>query len=304
MKKVLLASAMIALMAGCSKNETDMLPLLNEIAFSNLNDRVGTRAANASADDYRVFAATASGSEWYIDDTMDGTRNTPAAGPYYWLQPVADIDFWGYAPAHAGVVEKVFPEVSLVYSVPAGADEDLTIADKVTAQSGTVMFTFRHVLSKITVSANLSEALATAGYSITTAPTATVSVGVSKGTIRPTDPNPEWSAVSDPASYSGTVSYMVLPQNAEGTIIGLNGIVISKGGQEIFSGSLSPNVIPAGIVAGDAFQKGKHYAVKIGITNVATDDNGDPVFGSEILFSASVADWDTAAGTDTPLEQN
>ena len=121
MKKVILAIVAVIALASCSNNESEMLKNpANEIKFTNLNDRV-TRVANDAGDDYQVYAElTTSASAWYINDVIDGTLNTAAAGPYYWPAGSATLDFFSYAPAGTtnATVSATHPALSITYTVP------------------------------------------------------------------------------------------------------------------------------------------------------------------------------------------
>ena len=312
MKKILLLTVAVTLLAGCSKNESEMLKTpANEVRFSNLNDRI-TRAANDAGNDYRVYAKSTLSSEtsWFINDVVDGTLNTAAAGPYYW-PAAATVSFFAYAPATSGTVTATYatPSVSIVYTVPSSANEDFTVAEPMTAQSsstgtpaGTVNFQFEHKLSKVTVNASLSTALSGAGYTISTASATTnFNVASNQGTIDAAVSSSSFASIGgSSATYSGAMSYMIMPQSTTGATLQVKNVTISRGGTTIYTGDLAVFSFSAGNISGNAFVKNTHYALNLEITNLSHDDGGNLIFGDEIKFSATTTTWATS---NVPISQ-
>ena len=74
MKKILMALAAAAILAGCSKNEQENVDGFTpkQIKFTNLNDKL-TRAANDGNDPYRVYAAWSGGTGWFINDQVSAS---------------------------------------------------------------------------------------------------------------------------------------------------------------------------------------------------------------------------------------
>ena len=350
MKNLLLVGA-ATLVASCSQNIDEGVASTNkEITFSHLNARI-TRAdklhngANDNSDDYKVYAAIAQedtkigsspitkpleSTNWYFVDevygktTDRGTANQPKKGPYYWLSSGAALDFYAYAPA--SVVATGEPgNLNIAYTVNDRADEDLTIASPIenmtfekTAPLGVINLQFYHVLSKIVISAELSNELTQSGYTIEPNYTASLTMKHKMGNISPTGSDRQWSIPSGEngnATYSGRTSYMVLPQDVEGNSLQLDDLVIKKNGLQVFPAkthggksstgkSLKKYILKASdIINGEkdikddlirndgTFMPGKQYNFKIVISNLSFDENGNPVFGKEIKFDANVADW-------------
>lgn len=316
MKKLFMMMATTAIvLAGCSKDEMDHIPNgQKEIKFSNLNDKVNTRAANDNGYNYQVYAVWNGGTTWLINDDVDGTTNVPSGGPYYWpTEAGSTVDFYAWAPSLVTATAN-YPDLSIDYTV-GNAEEDFTIAKPKTGlSSGVVAFEFAHMLSKISVTASLSQDLLDAGYSLdattlATGLSANLSVNTVGGTINPKDADPVWTApISNQATYTNT-SFLIMPQTSTGcTVQIMNGIQIMKDDvHQIYIGGLSEYTIKAGDIAGDVFEKGKHYMLNLTIDdsshgNGPDPENPDPIFNI-ITFTSDVADWDTPAGIDTPLGQ-
>ena len=81
MRKILMALAAAAILAGCSKNEQENVDGFTpkQIKFTNLNDKL-TRAANDGNDPYRVYAAWSGGTGWFINDQVSAS-DVPSGGP-------------------------------------------------------------------------------------------------------------------------------------------------------------------------------------------------------------------------------
>lgn len=305
MKKIFIVAAAVIALAGCSQSEfEDTLAGQKEIKFSNLNDKVTTRSANDASADYQVYAAWSTGSTWYINDVVGGTSNLPAAGPYHWPAN-GTVDFYAWAPSSVAATG-TYPALSIAYTVPAAANQDFTVAaPKTGLSSGTVALEFAHMLSKISVTASLHQDLLDAGYVLsTTGLTARLDVQSTGGTINPKAATAVWTSPNTTtASYTGAASYMIMPQSSVGCKVKVTGgIVITKNGTEIYSGDLNEYTIAASNVTGDQFAMGKHYMLNLTISDTSTGGGGEDIFNI-ITFSANVADWDTPAGTDTPLVQ-
>ena len=351
MKNLLLFGA-ATLVVGCSQNVVDTPePTRNEISFSHLNSRITRTStgfqdgANDNKDDYKVYVAvseekqelgntpnapTVETTNWFIIDevygktTASGTANQPKKGPYYWLSPDVALDFYAYAPATIEASGEP-GNLKIYYTVKDKADEDFTVATPVekmtygqTKGLGVVNLQFYHVLSKIVISAKLSQKLLDAGYTIEPGYTADLTMNCKSGYMCPTTIDRQWSIPVEgrvKASYAGATSYMVLPQDVEGNTLQIKGLIIKKNGIQVFpSKSVTSSALnvytlkatdvingakdPVDAEDGDdgSFLTGKQYNLNITINNLATDDGGKPVFGKELKFNAEVANWSEVNG--------
>ena len=298
--------ATVMAFASCSQTELDENFVgQKEIKFSNLNDKVNSRAANDESADYQVYADwNGSSTEWFIDAVVNGTSNSPSGGPYHWPNS-GTVDFYSWAPSSV-TATATYPSLSIAYTVPAAANQDFTIAaPKTGLSSGTVAFEFAHMLSKISVTASLSQALLDAGYTLsTTGLAAKLDVQSTGGTVDPKTTPAAWTSPNTTtASYTGAASYMIMPQSSVGCAVQITGgITITKNGVKIYSGDLNKYEIVSGNVSNDQFAMGKHYMLNLTISDTSTGGGGEDIFNI-INFTANVADWDTPAGTDTPLVQ-
>ena len=346
MKNLLLLGA-ATLVVGCSQNIVDTPePTRHEISFSHLNSRITRTSsgfedgANDNKDDYKLYVAisteehdlgtapiapTIESTNWFIIDdiygktTANGIANHPKKGPYYWLSPDVALNFYAYAPATIEASGEP-GALTIYYTVKDKADEDFTVATPVekltfekTNGTGTVNLQFYHVLSKIVISAKLSPELISAGYTIEPGYTADLTMNCKSGYMCPTTIDREWSIPVEgrvKASYAGSTSYMVLPQNVEGNTLQIKGLIIKKNGIQIFpsksiaSSALNVYTLKAtDVINGEkdqdgdmekndgAFLPGKQYNLNISINDLATDDGGNPVFGKELKLNAEVANW-------------
>lgn len=305
MKKIFFMAATVMTLASCSQTELEQTPIgQKEIKFSNLNDKV-TRAANDNNANYKVYADWSGiTTDWFINDVVDGTTNAPVNGPYHW-PATGTVDFYAWAPSTV-TATGTYPNLSIAYTVPAGADEDFTIAAPITGMSsGTVNFIFSHMLAKISVTATLDQNLLDAGYVlITTGLTASLDAQSTGGTVDPKTSPATWTLPnSTTATYTGAASYMIMPQTSIGCAVQVTaGILITKNGTEIYNGTLSKYTIGAGNVTGDQFGMGKHYMLNLTISDSSTGGGGENIF-NVISFTSTVTPWDTPTGTDTPLVQ-
>lgn len=326
------------LLISCSQNEVQICaPSKTEIVFTNLNDRISFdgksvllgNGANSSGDDYKVFAQSElNESNWYIVDEVCGhgvELNKPKKGPYYWLGSSQRISFYAYAPAQFAILKgetvsrtKVITKMNDVqklfidYTVPAMANEDFTIADPINdatpeTKSGAVNFNFRHVLSKVSVSVKLSDALIKSGYTIEKCYKAQLAVTKNRGTIDPTVINGLWTNLSVdndvPLVYANDTTYTILPQLATDCTIQIKNVVIKKNGITIFPlnekiGNLKVYSIKNGDVKvsgepslDNQFAMGKQYSLKFIIDNLVSNQDGGMIFGTEINFNSTIASW-------------
>lgn len=327
MKKILLSVAVLATLASCSQNEVVDLPQSNEIGFRTLNDRVVSKNANDNETpvDFRVFAQKVGSEAWsFVDYVTDGatTATAPAGGPYYWPTDGSTMKFYGYAPYEDGntVTESAATAgtVNLAYIVPAGAQEDFTVATPVESipdaetkeyADTNVAFTFNHMLSKVSVKVELEDEFGDKNF---------ISVN------EKTEPNPatayndndaEFTATftalknaiavdataSDPApaaatvdantslAYSGVQSYYIAPQAFKDCKLQINGITIRDNATKsvMLSGDLKELTLTGAEIEGKTdveFEAGVHYIFTITIS-------GESIDAPEITFTANTAEW-------------
>ncbi len=349
MKKMIFSLAAVGLLASCSQNEIqEMTEKSNEIKFSTLNDKV-TRAANDTNDPYQVFAKLSNGEVtgdyWFMNETLiPGTANSgtnsdgfnnytsrdqiQSGNKFYW--PANNgwiLNFYGFAPAHVYsmlVEDKEYKSLNINYTVPTAtekgdAQEDFTIAipqsftDKTKPSGNNVHFQFKHMLSKVTISVDLTKALKDAGYSVSYGAenihTPSLTVLMVNGTINAMDDTPTWENLTDVAgegydsyndlreplnewtTYTGNSNYLILPQSSPHTSISLP-VVIKKNGVIVFEGDVTYTIKPDDM-ASNEFLPGKNYGMNITINGESTTGpDGKPIFGHEIIFSSEVANWD------------
>lgn len=159
MKKILIAVAAISVaLASCSKNEDGGTnpgnP--NKISFANYNDKF-TRAAvldgtALKAQGFNVIANIVGNTD--LTSFMPNVPITFSGGvwssatDYFWPGNNVAVDFYAYSssqtltPTAAGLV-------SPVIAATAAAQDDIIVSEKESQASGTVSFTFNHVLSKV-----------------------------------------------------------------------------------------------------------------------------------------------------------
>ncbi len=313
MKKKLLLLFAIASMASCSKSEVgDQLSSGKEISFSTLRDNT-TRSATDNSDNYKVFAKSSLlSAAWFIEDSFVGNEspsvNQPISGAEYYWPKSGTMDFYAYAPATAAVVtnDATTGAISINYTVPANADEDLTMATPIlnrnATAAGLVSLSFTHLLSKIRLYTSLSSDLIASGYEIY-ADKFSLKVPKSKGTILLNNDLSDWAMDADaPATYNlaNYGSPCILPQSSVGVELRIEEYVINRiindnsgniiGRVEVAShitSPLKPYIIEAGDVPNDEFAKGKSYAISLTVNLNSRDENGDPIFGDKIDFGAT-----------------
>lgn len=314
-KQIIMVATLATLLASCSNNEVyevvNTSGRNNPISFTNLNDKV-SRAANDVESDYQVYAklSTDGQTAWFIDEDITGKgegKDKPSSGNTYYWPSEGTVTFYSWAPSTiTPTAESAFPALLINYTVPSDANEDFTVAAPITQSIGTVNFKFSHMLSKISVSAAVSDALTTAGYSIDFT-SATLVVNSNGGALDPTAATPAWTTPNTnatSATYSGAKTYMIIPQTSTACTVQLKGVTIKKGDVTVFSGKdMSIYTIAADDVTGNEFSKGTHYNLKLTVKDTSTDSDGNPIFGGEIKFSAELAaDWTTVTPDPGPTQ--
>lgn len=302
-KKVLgFAAISLILIASCSKNETfdDEVPP-KVIEFTKLNDRVPNKAANDSASNYGVYAFLKNGNPaattWFADNLkIDGGNNSYT--PLKFWPKEGTIDFYSYAPFNSPNLDlsgvqwnAVNPTFDIVYTVPANADEDLTIASPVLDASGsTVNFIFSHMLAKLSFEANLESPLVDDGFTMTLNHV-TLSVNYEEGENTLDAPS-GWSHTVAPAkvTYTNKRTYLIMPQPATNLEITLN-VTVKHNGADYYNGNLKTSVL-ATVPNITGFDKGTNYHFTVTVGNLSQDDQGNPVF-NVILFTSNITPWNT-----------
>lgn len=297
MNKLILGFAACALIfASCSQNEElNNGAETNVIGFTNLNDRL-TKSANDQKSDYAVYATRSdAASVWFMDRIkVDGISNS--YNPLrYWPTGSATVNFYAFASIYGGAVVDASSvgHLPVTYTVPATANEDFTIATPVkNATSAThtpVSLQFSHMLSKITVTADLTQELKDAGYSVSFT-SATLNVAKNVGTTDLTT-KAALTPGGIPAEYENAKSYMFIPQDAVGADIQLKGVVIRHNGENYWTGDMKVYSIATGNISGNKFVPNTHYVASFTINSDSQSGGNQPVFGSAITFTASTADW-------------
>lgn len=304
-------AALALILTSCSKNETfENEASANAIRFRNLNDRLTTRAANDTNSNYGVYAllnnGTPAATGWFMDNQLvKGTDNSYSTLKFW--PRVGTIDFYAYAP-HAsanltltGVAwNATTPTFGLSYTVPANADEDLTIAAPVTGASqatGQVGLVFSHMLSRFDFSAQLAQELVDDNFALTLN-SVSVKVAYNSGTNSLSNPG-TWSDLAGSGiTYSGVSSYMIMPQPAIDTEITLN-VTITHNGEDYFEGALKTYVLKAGDVkTADLFSNGTKYLFSALVGETTHDEDDDPIF-NVISFTSTTSPW-----VDSPVSVN
>lgn len=322
-KSVLLIAAVGLILAGCSENVVvENQAEQAAIEFRTLHDRV-TRAANDQASNYGVYATTSTGTSWFMNN-LQVLGNSDTYSPVrYWPTSGATVSFFAYAPqnsANALITSTTLGALPVVYTVPATADEDFTIAAPLTGKQqgdGIMALAFRHMLSKVSVRAVLNQDLLDAGFMMVTTD-ASVDMAVSRNSASTSlvDPTPFFSnlGIEDFVTYNKANTYpggvtvpptfIVMPQQ---TIVGatskisfvMKGLKIYASSGDLFFPKSVDIVnfqtysILGSDIPGDAFEAGKHYTITFTISASSKDSEGQPLFneGAIIAFSSTVADW-------------
>lgn len=302
MKRLFLSAVVLAMVASCSKSEVYETPKANQIGFSALNDRVTTKAANDNNSSLRIFAAKDGATNaWYIADYIAYGASTsalaPAGGPYYWPTDDSSMSFFAYAPyepSKGNVTESdvSYSKVALKYTVPAGAQEDFTVAKPQTIESSdyektgyVVDLVFKHMLSKVTVKVDLSESFGKNHYisdgsaKIETDTPFTATITALKNTIT-VDATSSPVAIaaenaSDKLEYADKTSYYIAPQDFKGCSLKIKGVTIRDRAtdSELFSGDLDMITFDGSELktSAAAFQSGKHYIFTVTIDAASAD---------------------------------
>ena len=342
MKNVYYLLIMIGLLAtSCSNNEIDEISKLTDkqnISFITLRDKAVTRAANDQSSPYAVFAQIKGASNWYINNLVISESGEYTSN-YYWPGSSTEISFYAFAPASGNGVSvtdttAATPAIDITFTVPTKADIDFTVATPyVTAKTstGVVPLTFNHMLSKIIVTAQLSESLLNQHYELSSGYTASFTVPNSVGTINvaSTTPSLTPATTATSADYQDSLTYYILPQeftpnttnwdSETGSDITTNGdcyialsnITITNDGVTIFPsttgviGKLKAYYFETGDIENNTFLAGKQYNLIFTITDMAYDSNDQPVFNGQISFTSEVVDWTTTddAAVDVDINQ-
>lgn len=305
MKKIMMGFAVLALtLTSCSKNDVfETESASNAIRFTNLNDLLTTKSANDNKDNYGIYAVLNGGmpaaSGWFMGNQEVNGINNSYSPLKYWPKE-GTVDFYAYAPynsANISLTEVAWsasnPAFDITYTVPADADEDLTVAEPQKGMSSSeVKLIFSHILSKVDFLANLSDDLKNDGFELELNFVA-VKVAYNKGKNSISAPG-SWSSLSlsgSDGTYSGANSYMIMPQPAPNTEITLN-VTITHNGAEYFDGNLKTYVLQSENLT--SFDKMTRYLFTVTVGDTTSDSTDNPVF-NVISFSSEIAPWDQSA---------
>lgn len=242
----------------------------------------------------------------------------------YWPTSGATVCFFAYAPhssTNAVITSTTLGQLPVVYTVPATADEDFTVATPLTAKQqsdGIMALEFRHMLSKVSVRAVLHQDLLDAGFSLVTTD-ASVDMGVSHNSASTNLVAPNafieslgaetFVTYNKANTYPGGVTvpptFIIMPQQ---TIVGatskvsfvMKGLKIYTSSGDLFFPRATDGIVnfqTYSILTGDipdnVFAAGKHYTITFTISASSKDSAGQPLFneGAIIAFSSTVADW-------------
>lgn len=299
--------AVLALLTtSCSQDEILENPASSKaITFTNLNDRISSRAANDTGGDYGIYAYQNGGdpaaTAWFMDNQQVNGANNNYSPLKYW-PATGNLDFYAYAPYNSSgldlssvVWSASTPVLDVTYTVPADAAEDFTIAaPELGTSSGQVQLLFSHMLSKLDFSAQLADDLSNDGF-LLTLNYVKLKVQSDKGKISLDKPADGWSGLSNTATYTGANNYMIMPQPALDTEITLNVSITHNGADYLIGKDLKAYVLQAGDLAN--FVKGTQYLFKVTIGDTTTDDNDNLVF-NVISFNAIQSPWATGSGIE------
>lgn len=323
-KRMLMIAAVGLLLASCAENVVveDQVEQ-DAIAFRTLNDRV-TRAANDQTSNYGVYAVTSTGTSWFMDNLQVLGNSNTYSPVRYWPTSGATVSFYAYAPhnsANVAITSTTLGELPAIYTVPATADEDFTIATPLTAKQqsdGIMALEFKHMLTKVSVRAVLHQDLLDAGFRMVTTD-ASVDMGVSRNSASTslvgTNPFIEnlgaesFVTYNKANTYPGGVTvpptFIIMPQQ---TISGstskisfvMKGLKIYTSSGDLFFPRASDGIVNFqtysildGNIPDNVFAAGKHYTITFTISASSKDSTGQPLFneGAIIAFSSTVADW-------------
>ena len=319
MKRILLSfiSIQILLFFSCSKNETSdflSIPQKQEIVFNSMRDRISTRAANDNKTTYKVYALIENTTNWYFETIV--TPNTSTATnaldtsdkSYYW-PGTTNVRFFAFAPsadsASTGITNITAttpPDIIIDYTIPPAADMDFTIATPViqsgsssTETSDPVTFTFKHMLSKIHITLAFSTELSDAGYSLNDDYTTELTVPYNNGSVNAGIDSSVWTIGSlNYSTYSNANDYLILPQTYSTTdtcVFQIKNVVIMRGKANFFTGELKPISLSVSDIANATFLPGNQYNFEVTITDMAHDDENEPIFNGQIGFISHLTSW-------------
>lgn len=299
MREKIVTILLIIALTGCSlRDETDNILSTKELRFTTLNDKT-TRAATSKGDDYKVLARYAGRPTWFINTTFNGggtDADKPKDGSVYYWPGTGTLDFWAYAPASVDATLDYAGASALInYSVNAKADEDFTVASPLINKSladGVVAFKFKHVLSRATIRAELSEELRSAGFSITFN-SAELTVNSTGGKMDIMNGSQTWTEQNKTSAvYSGEKTYMFMPQSGKNVAIQLKGVSITKNGIVITDVQDMNKYILSGTASDiENFEKGVSYNITMTVSGASTGSDGNAIMGSQIEFSVDSEPW-------------
>ena len=318
-RRIFLLISLIALLTGCSNNESDFDTRFQEkeISFNTLRDKVIAKAANDSNNNYYVYAYITGHTNWYFDTSVDASTGETT---YYWPQS-GTVNFYSFCPVPTAdniVVGTTDPGTSIpiTYTVPATADQDFTICTPVLNQAAiltAVPLSFNHMLSKIYVQLVLDSELSSM-YTLKDTWECDLFVLYTSGTTdaitgRATSDSTGWTlpttAPDALTTYTNDSTFIIMPQPVinTNTPLGLqitNVTIETSNGDTYFVGPLEKVEFTSENISVNDFGAGKQYNLVLTITESSHGGTGNTsIFNGKITFSSSVASW-----TDVPIQIN
>ena len=318
-KRLYLLFVIGALLAGCSNNETDYEPnQLNSndvISFKTLRDKVISKVANDSSDNYYVYAYITGYTDWYFETSVSSSTGETT---YYWPH-TGSVDFYSFCPVPAAdniVVGTTTAgsSIPITYTVPTTADQDFTIATPVLNQdaiSTAVPLEFSHMLSKISVQLKLDAELDTL-YTLEDTWTSELSVLYTSGTINAVTAKAStnatgWTLPTAPTTltaYNKDSIYIIMPQPTINTTTPLtlqilNVTIKTSNGDTYFVGPLEKIEFNSSNISITDFEAGYQYNFILTVTDESKGgENDTPIFNGKISFTSSVSNWSSSTSLD------
>lgn len=314
MKKVLLATAAVFLMTGCSQNEEFENEAQNgEISIGTVVNKAPRAVIvdNTNFTAFKVSSFIAKAGTDYTktalgDPYMDGVLYTGLKGnwttgdvnKYYW--PVGEnVQFFGYPDGDVTFAVPAedaagYPSLAVAIGTTAVAQKDLVVASEnmVKPDNNKAMLNFKHILTKINFSYKPEDGTYT--YAITGIKILGAKGGNATYTYAAPNAAGTWStgeAVSGGYDYPVTVassadvdgyftldspdgSLMLLPQSAVGVKIEIT-YSVEKDNHKFFDASKTVTL------SAGSWDMGKSVRYKLAL----------PIGGAEIGFDTEVAEW-------------
>ena len=311
-------SICFAIIYGCSENQPHLSTQWDEnkiIQFRSMRNKMITRIANDNEENYGVYSYIDGDSNWYMENlTVTSKDSITTGGTYYW--PTYDsLNFFAYCPnSYTGidsVIVSINPLSINLYYQHLGDGTDFTIATPVkqarspSTNNVSVPLVFKHMLSKVDITVNLSSELIANKYQLNegsagvvvdendTVYWSNITVPYNNGVIDAASDNPTWTIIGNSSiEFVSNTTFLLIPQtyNEENDTctIQLQNIIIKRNNEVVFHDDLKPYKLKAGDIDLSTFMMGKHYLFLFTIDATSEDLDGNPIFGEEISFSSSI----------------